>query len=97
MKAGQNNKYDITKAPGLQVCLKSGVARSSNVVVIICPPDWDKVNWFVEIMGGGISPSPLPVPTALFGVGKEEEKESDYIIKSKNIPKGGGQNHLKSF
>jgi hypothetical protein len=39
MKAGQNNKYDITKAPGLQVCLKSGVARSSNVVVIICPPD----------------------------------------------------------
>ena len=32
-KAGQNRKYDITKAQGVvKVCLKSGVARSSNVV-----------------------------------------------------------------
>ena len=47
-----------------------------------------------KIRGGGRS---SPVPAALFGVGKEEEKESDYIIKPKNFPKGGGQNHLKSF
>ena len=36
---------------------------SSYMVVICCPPGWDRVKWFAKIWGGMLPPAP-PAPTA---------------------------------